>query len=339
LSDELSKVLFYLLSNLLDYAHSITQDVFATASKIFIVLELVEGGELFEHLVEKKVLPEDEARFFFHQLIDGLVYCQKAGICHRDLKPENLLLDKRGNLKISDFGLSTLYVGDAEAEGQQRAELLHTTCGTPNYVAPEVLESRGYDGKSADVWSVGVILFVLLAGYLPFEEETMPALFSKIKRADFAYPMWFSPTSKALLSGILVPNPAARFTLTDVFNHPWMQGPKTPPIAKVKMERSGSDLEMPPPPSSSLLPSLPIAPSNSSDSSTSEFKNLEDHRHDADAVQKSCLTNDFATREVASVPPEPPPTPSAPEPSITTNIAKKSSCLPFICGGTLSVAD
>jgi len=107
------------------------------------------------------VLPEDEARFFFHQLIDGLVYCQKAGICHRDLKPENLLLDKLGNLKISDFGLSTLYVGDAEAEGQQRAELLHTTCGTPNYAAPEVLESRGYDGKSADVWSVGVILWAL----------------------------------------------------------------------------------------------------------------------------------------------------------------------------------
>jgi len=282
------------------------------------------------------VLPEDEARFFFHQLIDGLVYCQKAGICHRDLKPENLLLDKLGNLKISDFGLSTLYVGDAEAEGQQRAELLHTTCGTPNYVAPEVLESRGYDGKSADVWSVGVILFVLLAGYLPFEEETMPALFSKIKRADFAYPMWFSPTSKALLSGILVPNPAARFTLTDVFNHPWMQGPKTPPLSKLKTEKT--DLEMPPPPTSSLLPSLPIAPSNASDAPTSELKNLVDDRQDAVPISNH-TTKELATSEVASLPLEPPSTASPPKSNIKPNITKKSSCLPFICGGTPSVAD
>lgn len=207
------------------------------------MLELVEGGELFEHLVDRKILPEDEARFFFHQLIEGLMYCHNEGICHRDLKPENLLLDTMGNLKISDFGLSTLYIGDEDAEGQQRAELLHTTCGTPNYVAPEVLESRGYDGKRADVWSIGVILFVLLAGYLPFEEETMPALFSKIKQADFAFPMWFSEKARNLLSGILVPNPAARTTLAEVLNHAWMQGPKIPPPDLVQSKNAAKVLK------------------------------------------------------------------------------------------------
>jgi len=163
------------------------REVFATTSKIFIVLELVGGGELFEYLLDRKRLPEAEARHFLQQLVQGLSYCHGNGIFHRDLKPENLLLDLQGNIKISDFGLSTLYVGSADSSGD-RLELLHTTCGTPNYVAPEVLENRGYDGRNADVWSLGIILFVLVAGYLPFEEDTMPGLFDKIKRAEFQMP-------------------------------------------------------------------------------------------------------------------------------------------------------
>ena len=305
------------------------------------MVELVEGGELFEHLVERKVLPEDEARFFFHQIVDGLMYCQNAGICHRDLKPENLLLDKQGNLKISDFGLSTLYVGDAEADGQQRAELLHTTCGTPNYVAPEVLESRGYDGKSADVWSVGVILFVLLAGYLPFEEETMPALFCKIKQADFAYPMWFSPAAKALLSGILVPNPAGRFTLTDVFNHPWMQGPKTPPTftfmkaaaAAAAVLSSSATTDPTPPPTASALPVLPIPPIPQSTANqveqippraitANEESSIETHPQ-----QKALDENVRPELPVNTI-----------RSTSSSNVAevvstKGVSCLPFLCGG------
>jgi serine/threonine protein kinase len=111
---------------------------------------------------------------------------------------QNLLLDTDGNLKISDFGFSTLNIGDADGDGSTRAELLHTTCGTPNYVAPEVLGKDGYDGKKADVWSCGVILYVLLAGYLPFDENTMAALFQKIKNADYEFPDWFTPEGENL---------------------------------------------------------------------------------------------------------------------------------------------
>lgn len=112
--------------------------------------------------------------------------------CARDLKPENLLLDEEQVLKISDFGLSALLRNGEEAR------LLHTTCGTPNYVAPEVLSDRGYEGTRADVWSCGVILYVFLAGYLPFEEATTELLFKKIQKAQFKYPAWFSPGAKCM---------------------------------------------------------------------------------------------------------------------------------------------
>ena len=136
-------------------------------------------------------------------------------------QPENLLLDGEDNLKISDFGLSAIWDDGA------RAELLHTTCGTPNYVAPEVLADRGYDGMAADTWSIGVILFVFLAGYLPFDEPTMSALFRKIQAADFEYPSWFSKEIKALLDKILVPDPTTRLTLKQITEEDWynLDGP------------------------------------------------------------------------------------------------------------------
>lgn len=127
-------------------------------------------------------------------------------------------------MKISDFGLSSLYIGDAEGDGASRTELLHTTCGTPNYVAPEVLSDQGYDGKKADVWSCGVILYVLLAGFLPFDESTIVALFAKIQAADFTYPSWFSPETRALLDLMLVADPKQRITLSQIKAHPWFQG-------------------------------------------------------------------------------------------------------------------
>ena len=206
------------------------KEVFATSSKIFLVIELVEGGELFEYMNEVH-MGEDQARFFFKQLVEGLLFCHRNNVCHRDLKPENLLLDRNGNLKISDFGLSTMYVG-TENDDDSRVQLLHTTCGTPNYVAPEILESKGYDGRMADVWSVGVILYVMIAGYLPFEEETIPALFAKIKRARYTIPDFFSPAAKDLLSRILVADPNARLTLENVEKHDWMQGPAVAPSLK-----------------------------------------------------------------------------------------------------------
>lgn len=211
------------IMKMINHHHVVSvKDVFATSAKIFIVLEFVGGGELFDKIANEGKLPEEKARFYFKQLVDGLEHCHNNGICHRDLKPENLLLDTDGNLKISDFGFSTLNIGDADGDGSARAELLHTTCGTPNYVAPEVLGKDGYDGKKADVWSIGVILYVLLAGYLPFDENTMAALFQKIKNADYEFPDWFSPEARDLISKILVPDPQKRPRITELKNHPWM---------------------------------------------------------------------------------------------------------------------
>jgi 5'-AMP-activated protein kinase catalytic alpha subunit len=195
-------------------------EVLASKTKIFIVLELVTGGELFDEIVkEGKLIPED-ARMYFRQLCEAVLYCHSKGVSHRDLKPENLLLDANGDLKISDFGLSALVRGDGD---QTRAELLHTTCGTPNYVAPEVLADNGYDGPAADTWSCGVILYVLLAGFLPFDEPTMSALFRKIGKADFSYPTWFEPEVRDLLDRIMVVDPSTRLTLEQILEHAWMQ--------------------------------------------------------------------------------------------------------------------
>ncbi|KAL9223982.1 hypothetical protein vseg_000060 [Gypsophila vaccaria] len=188
-------------------------EVLASRSKIYIVLEFVPGGELFDKIVHKGKLSETVSRIYFQQLIDAVSHCHGKGIYHRDLKPENLLLDVHGNLKISDFGLSAL--------PQQGVELLHTTCGTPNYVAPEVLNGHGYDGAAADIWSCGVILFVLIAGYLPFEETDLPSLYRKINSATFSCPFWFSRDAKSLIDKILDPNPKTRITIEGIRSDPW----------------------------------------------------------------------------------------------------------------------
>lgn len=198
-------------------------EVLASRTKIFIVLELITGGELFDKIVAEGRFNEEMARFYFRQLCTGVKYCHTMGVCHRDLKPENLLLDEVSLLKISDFGLSALYTGSAD-DGSSRATLLHTTCGTPNYVAPEVLNDRGYDGRAADVWSMGVILYVLLAGFLPFDEPHMSALFRKIQKAEFVYPSWFSVPVRSLLDKILVADPTKRWTLAQVMADPWYVG-------------------------------------------------------------------------------------------------------------------
>ncbi|KAK4796921.1 hypothetical protein SAY86_029247 [Trapa natans] len=198
-------------------------EVMASKTKIFIVLELVTGGELFDKIVSKGRLIEDEARKYFQQLINAVDYCHSRGVFHRDLKPENLLLDAQGVLKVSDFGLSAI--------PQQVREdgLLHTTCGTPNYVAPEVINNKGYDGAKADLWSCGVILFVLMAGFLPFEESNLVALYKKIFRADFSCPPWFSSSSRKLIKRILDPNPIKRISIAEIIQDEWFRKGYTPP--------------------------------------------------------------------------------------------------------------
>ncbi|PRQ20916.1 putative protein kinase CAMK-CAMKL-CHK1 family [Rosa chinensis] len=190
-------------------------EVLASRTKIYIILEFITGGELFDKIVHHGRLSEAEARRFFQQLVDGVDYCHSKGVYHRDLKPENLLLDSLGNLRISDFGLSAL--------PEQGVSLLRTTCGTPNYVAPEVLSHKGYDGAVADVWSCGVILYVLMAGYLPFDELDLTTLYSKIEKAQFSCPTWFPVGAKSLIHSILDPNPATRITIEQIRNDEWFQ--------------------------------------------------------------------------------------------------------------------
>ncbi|KAL0368872.1 UNVERIFIED_CONTAM: CBL-interacting serine/threonine-protein kinase [Sesamum calycinum] len=164
-------------------------EVIASRTKIYIILEFITGGELFDKIVHHGRLSESESRRYFQQLIDGVIIAT----------PENLLLDSQGNLKISDFGLSAL-----PAEG---VSLLRTTCGTPNYVAPEVLSHKGYNGALADIWSCGVILYVLMAGYLPFDEIDLTTLYGKIENAEFSCPSWFPVGARSLIHRILDPNP------------------------------------------------------------------------------------------------------------------------------------
>ncbi|THF99756.1 hypothetical protein TEA_005393 [Camellia sinensis var. sinensis] len=186
-------------------------------------------------------LKEDEARKYFQQLINAVDYCHSRGVCHRDLKPENLLLDANGALKVSDFGLSALpqqvredgllhtTCGTPNYVAPEEDGLLHTTCGTPNYVAPEVINNKGYDGANADLWSCGVILFVLMAGYLPFEEPNLMALYKKIFKADFTCPPWFSSSAKKLIKRILDPNPLTRITIAEVIENDWFKKGYKPP--------------------------------------------------------------------------------------------------------------
>ncbi|KAJ6803651.1 CBL-interacting protein kinase 18-like [Iris pallida] len=191
-------------------------EVMATKAKIYFVLEYVRGGELFNKIAKGR-LKEDAARKYFQQLISAVDYCHSRGVYHRDLKPENLLLDENGNLKVSDFGLSAL------SDCKRQDGLLHTTCGTPAYVAPEVINRKGYDGAKADIWSCGVILFVLLAGYLPFHDSNLMEMYRKIAKGEFKCPNWFPYEVRKLLSKILDPDPSNRISMIKIMENSWFR--------------------------------------------------------------------------------------------------------------------
>ncbi|NP_001304817.1 CBL-interacting protein kinase 2 [Brachypodium distachyon] len=193
-----------------------TYEVMATKTKIYFVLEHVKGGELFNK-VQRGRLKEDAARKYFQQLICAVDFCHSRGVYHRDLKPENLLLDEHSNLKVSDFGLSTI------SECRRHDGMLHTSCGTPAYVAPEVINRKGYDGAKADIWSCGVILFVLLAGQLPFHDKNLMNMYKKIGKAEFKCPSWFSTDIRRLLLRILDPNPSTRISIEKIMENPWFR--------------------------------------------------------------------------------------------------------------------
>ncbi|GAB2227248.1 hypothetical protein Droror1_Dr00009061 [Drosera rotundifolia] len=189
-------------------------EVIETPSDIYVVMEYVKSGELFDYIVEKGRLQEDEARNFFQQIISGVEYCHRNMVVHRDLKPENLLLDSNCNVKIADFGLSNI---------MRDGHFLKTSCGSPNYAAPEVISGKLYAGPEVDVWSCGVILYALLCGTLPFDDENIPNLFKKIKDGIYTLPSHLSPGARDLIPRMLVVDPMKRMTIQEIRQHRWFQ--------------------------------------------------------------------------------------------------------------------
>ncbi|XP_064626154.1 5'-AMP-activated protein kinase catalytic subunit alpha-2-like isoform X2 [Lineus longissimus] len=188
--------------------------VISTPTDIFMVMEYVAGGELFDYIVKHGKLKEHEARRFFQQIISGVDYCHRHMIAHRDLKPENLLLDSSQNVKIADFGLSNMMTD---------GEFLRTSCGSPNYAAPEVISGKLYAGPEVDIWSCGVILYALLCGTLPFDDEHVPTLFRKIKSGIFAIPDYLNKSVVNLLVKMLQVDPLKRSTIKDIREHEWFK--------------------------------------------------------------------------------------------------------------------
>ena len=209
--------------------------IYEDKNNFLIIMEYCEGGELFNYIVKKKRLSEEEASYFFFQLINGIEYIHSKGIAHRDLKPENLLLSKNKILKIIDFGLSNFY------DGTKR---LQTPCGSPCYASPEMVKGKRYDGFNIDIWAIGVILFAMLCGYLPFEddENDTDVLFNEIIRNKIDYPYFLSKLSLDILQKILVSDPLQRITIDEIKNHPfYLKGEK---IFRNKFEEKQNDEEI-----------------------------------------------------------------------------------------------
>ncbi|PHZ16459.1 Pkinase-domain-containing protein [Rhizopus microsporus ATCC 52813] len=191
--------------------HQVLQDT----SYVYFVMEYLEGGELFHYLAERGRLQESEARMLFVQLVTALNWCHAHHISHRDLKPENLLLDKdKQTLKIADFGMAAL---------QPFNTLLKTSCGSPHYASPEIVRGKRYHGPATDVWSCGVILYAMVTGHLPFDDEHMGRLLTKIKTGRYrSLPDYLSVDIKDLIKRMLVVDPHHRMTMPEIMAHPWL---------------------------------------------------------------------------------------------------------------------
>jgi serine/threonine-protein kinase HSL1, negative regulator of Swe1 kinase len=190
-------------------------DVWENRNELYLIMEYVDGGELFHYVDQRKGLDEDETVYIFRQIVSALLYCHRLLICHRDLKPENILLNQRDlSVKLIDFGMAAL---------QPEGRLLSTPCGSPHYAAPEVVSSKPYDGTQADVWSCGVILYVMLTGTTPYnysQDGDIRVLFRDISRAKYFMPPDLSPEAKDLIKRIFVPDPSRRITMDGVWDHP-----------------------------------------------------------------------------------------------------------------------
>jgi len=205
-------------------------------NKLYFVMELVTGGELFDRIVEKGSYSEEDAKILVRKIVSAIDYLHKQNIAHRDLKPENLLVksvEDDTEVKIADFGLSKIIDKD---------KMMQTACGTPGYVAPEVLNAEGYD-KEVDMWSVGVITYILLCGFPPFYSESVPEVFEQIMKAEYDYPeeYWdeISAEAKDFIDHLLVVDVSKRLTAEQALNHPWLRQStkkKSTPLGKLQQK-------------------------------------------------------------------------------------------------------
>ncbi|KAF8340495.1 kinase-like domain-containing protein [Cantharellus anzutake] len=187
-------------------------EVINTPTEVILVTEYA-GGELFRYIVEHRSISEEQARRFFQQIMMAIAYLHSLGIVHRDLKPENVLLDEHTNdVKIADFGLSNVITD---------GDFLRTWCGSANYAAPEVISNHPYPGPEIDVWSAGVMLYLLVCGRLPFEDDHTPTLYQKIQHGAYEIPSWLSPEPRWLISRMLVVDPLKRITVPEILAYPW----------------------------------------------------------------------------------------------------------------------
>ena len=211
---------FYMLSQFNHPNVIVVAEIFESEDSFYSVMEYCEGGELFNYIVKKTRLSEEESAYFFFQLINGLEYIHSLGIVHRDLKPENLLLTSDHILKIIDFGLSNYFKENQEP-------LLSTPCGSPCYASPEMVAGKKYNGFKIDIWSCGIILYAMLCGYLPFEDPDNEILFKKILECKLEFLDYVHGLSIDLINKILVTDPEKRITIPEIKKHPFfLQGKK-----------------------------------------------------------------------------------------------------------------
>lgn len=189
--------------------------VLETDNTIFLVLEYCPGGELFDYIISQDRLSEEEARVVFRQIVSAVAYVHSRGYAHRDLKPENLLFDEYHKIKLIDFGLCAKPKGNKDYQ-------LQTCCGSLAYAAPELIQGKSYLGSEADVWSMGILLYVLMCGFLPFDDDNVMALYKKIMRGKYEVPKWLSPSSILLLQQMLQVDPKKRISMRNLLSHPWI---------------------------------------------------------------------------------------------------------------------
>nr|XP_008997735.3 maternal embryonic leucine zipper kinase isoform X4 [Callithrix jacchus]XP_035108051.2 maternal embryonic leucine zipper kinase isoform X4 [Callithrix jacchus] len=197
--------------------------VLETANKIFMVLEYCPGGELFDYIISQDHLSEEETRVVFRQIVSAVAYVHSQGYAHRDLKPENLLFDEYHKLKLIDFGLCAKPKGNKDYH-------LQTCCGSLAYAAPELIQGKSYLGSEADVWSMGILLYVLMCGFLPFDDDNIMALYKKIMRGKYDVPKWLSRSSILLLQQMLQVDPKKRISMKNLLNHPWIMQDHNYPV-------------------------------------------------------------------------------------------------------------